>query len=188
MYSVLEDIVTFIWEYSILWVLLLTLLYLKKYTNHPYSKYLYRQTPLFIALFLVILLGFFTKQDIDKKMSCISIETLYSLKNIVYLSISLAFTVLASIVKNKHIRLFLLCIELLYWLYKLFFINKAHHIGVWDYRIVANVNPFDYLALVVRLQLINVVLEKKVKLGRVLIIAAIVILCKITFDIVPSMF
>lgn len=188
MYDVLEDLVMFVWEYAFLWVLLLMLLYFKKNTNSLFYKYVHQQTPLFIALFLVILFGFFTNQDNDQQIGCIQfIEPVYALKNIVYFSISLALVIVALLFKDKDIRLRVLYLELLYWLIKLFIINKAHLVGIGGYT-VANVTPFDYLSLVVRLQLINVVLEKKAKLAKVLIVAAIVILCKIAFDIVPSMF
>lgn len=189
MYDVLEDLVMFVWEYAFLWVLLLMLLYFKKKnTNSLFYKYVHQQTPLFIALFLVILFGFFTNQDNDQQIGCIQfIEPVYALKNIVYFSISLALVIVALLFKDKDIRVRVLYLELLYWLIKLFITNKAHLVGIGGYT-VANVTPFDYLSLVVRLQLINVVLEKKAKLAKVLIVAAIVILCKIAFDIVPSMF
>ena len=103
---------------------------------------------------------------------------MYALKNIVYFSISLALVIVALLFKDKDIRVRVLYLELLYWLIKLFITNKAHLVGIGGYT-VANVTPFDYLSLVVRLQLINVVLEKKAKLAKVLIVAAIVILCKI---------
>jgi hypothetical protein len=154
----------------------------EKYSEHRFWEYTKNKNVLFISLFAAIIIGFLTNQDNDQQWGCI--KTYYPIFtdiNILYSSVSLLFALAALLMPTKNLRLAMLCVELLYWLFKLFFLNGVNIVGIGGVS-VANVSVFEFFALVVRLQLIEVVIGRTPNLNKVLKLAALVVLLKVVVD------
>jgi hypothetical protein len=154
----------------------------EKYSENRFWEYTRNKNVLFVSLFAVIIIGFLTNQDNDQQWGCIRTSyPIFTDINILYSSVSLLFALAALLIPNQNLRLTMLCIELLYWLYKLFFINEVNIVGIGGVSI-ANVSVFEFFALVVRLQLINSVIGRPSNLNKVLKLATLVVLLKVLVD------
>ncbi|KAB2913630.1 MAG: hypothetical protein F9K23_16535 [Bacteroidetes bacterium] len=178
-----EGIGVVLFEYPLYWVIPATFFVLYKYNENTIREYVLNKNYLFSALFVVILIGFLTNMDNDQQYGCIiDRQPIFAPQNILYTTISLLLALSATLIQNTNYRLLFLSIELLYWLYKLYYINKVNVVGFVGVS-VPNVSVFEFFALAIRLQLINLLMNLNKSLKFVFGISAVLIILKIVIDL-----
>ena len=133
------------------------------------------QKVLFGFLILWTLIGFFTRQDFSESCGClIGSRGIFSPDYVLFSAISLILLILAFILKNKLVRISLLCIELFYWLFKLFALKSGYvgGLGILVFKY------YDFISLLARLLLINSLLGYRFKEYLFALISGLLIIIK----------
>jgi hypothetical protein len=184
LYDLMEGLWSLLWEFPIIWVILLIFYILKRYEDSINCEYAYKQNYLFIGLLLLIIIGFIISREKIISFSCLPPMPepiiYFTPESILYSATSILFVVSAWLFKDKNLRLLFVCVELLFWMYKLFVISKPYFMGFGGS--VPNVSVYDFFALGIRLQLINSVIGRKTKLTKVVKLATVVIVLKVVVD------
>jgi hypothetical protein len=138
-------------------------------------KPLRSQKILFGFLILWTLIGFFTQQDFTERCGClIHSRGVFSHDYIIFSAISLILFILGFIVKNKFVRINILCLELVYWIFKLFALKSGYlgGLGILIFKY------YDFFGLLGRLLLLNSLFENKFKEYLLAIVAGLLIIVK----------
>jgi hypothetical protein len=133
------------------------------------------QKVLFGFLILLTLFGFFTQQDFTERCGClIHSRGVFSLDYVIFSAISLILFVLGFIVKNKIARISLICLELAYWIFKLFVLKSGYQGGLG----ILIFKYYDFFGLLGRLLLLNNLFDNKFKEHLLAILAGLLIIIK----------
>jgi hypothetical protein len=138
-------------------------------------NFIRNQNVLFWFLITWTLFGFFAQQDFSERCGCLThSRNLFSLDYIIFSAISLILFILSFLIKNKGIRVSLICIELAYWLFKLYFI-KSGYIGGMGILVF---KYYDFFGLLGRLLILNTLTGQKLKEFLLVLIAGLLIIIK----------
>lgn len=172
-----------LFAYPLWWVIPVVFLLLHKYEKNTFREYVLNKSYLFRVLFAVILIGFFANIDNDRQFGCvIEVHPIFASQNILYTTVSLLLALLAIFMHGNNYRLLFLYLELLYWLYKLYYINKVNIIGMAGINEL-NVSVFEFFALTIRLQLINLLMSLNKSLKFVFGVSTVLIILKVVIDL-----
>jgi hypothetical protein len=117
----------------------------------------------FYALIGLTIIGFLFSLDNNQAFGCIILETsVFSSDNIIYSGISVLLLTLAYINQDRKNQLLILSAELLFWLYKLFYLKGGYSVGITA-SAMFGVLYFDIIALTLRLILIKQVAKIRIK-------------------------
>jgi hypothetical protein len=117
----------------------------------------------FYTLICLTIAGFFLSLDNNQAFGCIISETsVFSSNNIIYSGISIGLLTLAYINKDRKNQLLILSAELLFWLYKLFYLKGGYNVGITA-SAMFGVLYFDIIALTLRIILIKQVAKFKIR-------------------------
>lgn len=141
---------------------------LKEVLNLPYGYYF---------LFTLVLIGFYFRLDYTEQFGCfVREEPILDGKNITFSSISFVLILVSYVIRNRKIKIIFLLLELMFWLFKLFYFKGGYAVGIGGVDLV---NYFyDVLNLIVRLYIINIVTRINIKEVYIIIIALLVFLIK----------
>jgi hypothetical protein len=118
---------------------------------------------IFYALIGLTIIGFLFSLDNNKAFGCIISDTsVLSSNNIIYSGISIGLLTLAYISKDRKKQLLILSVELLFWLYKLFYLKGGYSVGITASPMFG-VLCFDIIALTLRLILIKQVAKLRIR-------------------------
>jgi hypothetical protein len=110
---------------------------------------------IFYSLILFIVIGFLLRLDNNESFGCIIMDNpTFSFDNILYSGISIGLLTFGYKTQQKNIQLIILSGELLFWLYKLFFLKGGYAVGLGGVPMVS-VLWYDLVALSLRLLLIK---------------------------------
>lgn len=144
----------------------------KKITHEPYN-YLY--------LIGLLLIGFFLRLDYtDKSGDIYSPESIFEVNNIIFSAISLVLLSSALLIKKRSVKLTLIIIESIYWMFKLFYFKGGYCIsiaGIPD----PIISFYDTMTLVLRLFIINSLFSHKIRNIFIILGALFIISIKVFF-------
>lgn len=117
----------------------------------------------FYALIGFTITGFLFSLDNNQAFGCTIIEkSVFSSNNIIYSGISVGLLTFAFITKDTKNRLLILLVELLFWLYKLFYVKGGYNVGITASPMFS-VLYFDIIALTLRIILIKQVAKFRIR-------------------------
>ena len=125
--------------------------------------------------------GFFNNLDYTQDWGCIvSSEPIFSTENIFYSGITIGLLSIGVFIPLRSVGKVLLACELLFWLYKLFFIKGGYVVGFGGIP-SSSVLAFDSIALTLRLIIINQICRLNIKPIFLLVIGFIFMVLKVHF-------
>ncbi|PHQ29225.1 hypothetical protein [Leeuwenhoekiella nanhaiensis] len=137
---------------------------------------------LYLLLIGWTIFGFFTKLDYTLLWGCIvSYEPTFSTENIFFSGTAIGLLSFGVFIPKKQVGVLLLFAELLFWLFKLFFIKGGYVVGIGGPSY--DVLTFDFIALSLRLLLLKQLGLLPVRIFKVLILVFLIMLLKIFFFI-----
>lgn len=142
----------------------------KKLINQPYN---------YLVLLSLLVLGFFAKLDYTDMWGCFRAnEPIFAIKNIIFSSISLLLIFLSFIIKKRTLKLSFAAIELLFWIFKLFYYKGGYVVGIG-----ASPHPvisfYDTTTLTFRLLIISNLSKKEIRIRYILLTTTLVMAIKI---------
>jgi len=153
----------------------LILFLIKAPRRNKIISHLRNQNILFGFLFLWTLFGFFTQQDFTERCGClIHSRGIFSLDYIGFTSISLVLLLLGFFIRNKFTRISLLCLELAYWIFKLYVIKSGYQGGLG----ILIFKYYDFIGLFIRFLLINSIFGHRFKEYLLALLAGLLIIIK----------
>lgn len=165
----------------IILLLTATLILIKKYGYSNLFSIINQNQITFIALLVWIVFGFFTQLDYNQDWGCIGGSGyIFSSSNLFYSGIALALVNIGFFAQNKYLKVTILAMELLFWLYKLFLIKGGYAVGIVGVP-SSNVVLFDMIALTLRILLIKQLLKLPINALFVSIVSFIIMAIKIKF-------
>ncbi len=174
METVFYRLPSLIWPFVILLSIFLLLNRFKK--KLKLDKILQNVTLLEYVLLIWIFFGYLTLADFSERCGCIVFDrSPLSLDYILLSFFSLLLVGLSVFELTKRFSKLFLSIELIYWLFKLFFIKSGYVGGLG----IMMFNYYDYIALTIRLLLITSVFKLQIKVYLILISSFIIISLKI---------
>ncbi len=154
---------------------------IKKYGYSNLFSIINQTKTTLIVLVVWIVFGFFTQLDYNQDWGCIGGSGyIFSNSNMLYSGIALTFVNIGFLAQNKHIKIIVLAVELLFWLYKLFLIKGGYVVGFGGIP-SSDVVLFDMMALFLRILLIKQLFKIPINALFVLIISFIIMAIKIKF-------
>ena len=125
------------------------------------------------------LLGFFFNLDYTQNSGCIVFEEpVFSAPNVLYSGVALVLLSIGYFLPSRNIGTVVLIAELLFWLYKLYFVKKGYFTGFGG-GLSEEVVLFDAIALTLRLMLMKNVLQLPLKTKHVLLVSLVIMAIKI---------
>lgn len=138
-----------------------------------------KQKKLYRVLFILLIVGFFTRLDNSNLYGCIiGVFGVFELDNILYSGLSIVLVLLSYNFRNKRLGVVILIIELAYWSFKLMVIKGGYAVGIVgvpEKMVVIH----DFIVLLLRLSLISVMLNKPLMMRWMVVISVITICMRI---------
>lgn len=137
---------------------------------------------LYLLLIGWTIFGFFTKLDYTLQWGCIvSYEPTFSSENIFFSGTAIGLLSFGVFIPKRQIGILILFAELLFWLFKLFFIKGGYAVGIGgpSYEVLA----FDFIALALRLLFLKQLGLLPVRISTMFILVLLIMLLKIFFFI-----
>jgi hypothetical protein len=162
-------------------ILGLSLFFNRKQAEKKWVQGFTKPKIIFLILITWSVLGFLTNHDYTQQWGDFIIhEPIFSLQNVFYCGITLLLLLIAYLIPVKPIKVSILSIELLYWLYKLFIIKGGYAVGIGGVPSMS-ILTFDLIAFILRLQLIKLIISPKFNSLYLLIPAFVIMILKVAF-------
>lgn len=147
------------------------------------------QRPLnYYLLIGLLIIGFLLNLDNSNRFGCIiGVEPIFELKNILFSTISITFVLLSFFAKKKTIKLMFISLELLFWILKLFLFKGGYAVGIIGTADIY-ISIYDFTTLILRLFIINSLLNMNINQVYVLICTIIIMFIKIYIYPLPYSF
>jgi hypothetical protein len=141
----------------------------KRVVSKPYN---------YLVLLTLLVIGFFGRLDYTNRWGCfVGGEPVFDLKNITFSSISISLILLSFLLKHRNLKLSLVLIELVFWIFKLFYFK-----GGYVCSITATPDPiisfYDCVTLAFRLFIVAGLLKSNFKAYYILLCTLIIIAIK----------
>ena len=149
--------------------------------NHKLVSYLHSPRTTYLLLIIWTIFGFLETLDYTQQWGCIiSHEPIFSSANVIYTGTAIGLVSLGVFIPKKQVGTIILLSEILFWLYKLFFVKGGYIVGIGGVPSI-EVLAFDTIALTLRLILIKQVSRFPLRTIWALTLVLIIMLIKIQF-------
>ncbi|MCC5918636.1 MAG: hypothetical protein JJU02_15040 [Cryomorphaceae bacterium] len=117
----------------------------------------------YLALLGLLILGFFAQLDYTDSWGCvIREEAIFSLKNILFSTISIIFILISFLFKPRNLKITFIVIELAFWIFKLFYFKGGYVVAIGGTPDPI-ISFYDTTTLALRLFILEELLNFKVK-------------------------
>lgn len=165
----------------IIFLLIATLILIKKYGYSNLFSIINQTQTTFIALLVWIVFGFFAQLDYNQDWGCIGGSGyIFSNSNMLYSGIALTLLNIGFFAQHKHFKIIVLAVEFLFWLYKLFLIKGGYVVGFGGIP-SCDVVLFDMIAISLRILLVKQLFKLPINALFVSIVSFIIMVIKIKF-------